>query len=87
MFSTLTAITSWLLGLPPVSGSVALALEVVVGVADGVAIGGGADELAETELAGTGCTSGRFSAAAAPMPPVTTTAAAATAITRARFMN
>jgi len=71
--------------LPPVSGSVALGRGVGVVVGDGVGVG--AAELAESELAGSGCESGLLRAAAAPMPPVTTTAAAATAMMRARFTS
>ncbi|HEU4909594.1 MAG TPA: hypothetical protein VFT17_12055, partial [Propionibacteriaceae bacterium] len=85
MFSTLAAITGWLLTLPPVSGSVDLARGVGVPVGEGVGVGD--DELGEVELLPSGTESGRLSAAATPMPPATTTAAAAMATVRARLMN
>jgi hypothetical protein len=60
-------------------------IRVGVEVRDGVAAG--AEELAETDVAASGCESGLLRAAATPMPPVTTIAAAATTTVRARFMS
>jgi hypothetical protein len=74
-----------LLTLPPVRGSVAGGSGVGVEVRDGVEAG--AEELAETDVAASGCESGLLRAAATPMPPVTTIAAAATTTVRARFMS
>jgi hypothetical protein len=86
MFSTLAAITAWLLTLPPVNGSVALGRGVGVLVGDGVAVD--ADELGDVELLAAGWESGRLSATPTPIPAAMSRAtAAARATRRARLMS